>query len=130
MKKQSKQPISKIQRQIWVECRRIANDRYSNKNGQVDCYTCPAKDIQGSNKQLGHLWSKATLSAYLKYDMRVLHWQCFRCNINGGGMGADYYARMLKEEGKEFMEELERDRKNTVKAYDFYVDLLIKYKQQ
>ena len=124
MRQKSKQPISKIQRQIWKECRRIADKLYKN-----DCYTCGAKDLQGSNKQLGHLYSKATLSAYLKYDMRVLRWQCFRCNINGGGMGADYYARMLKEKGKAFMDKLEKDRQVTVKAYDFYVELLEKYKK-
>lgn len=129
MKKTSKQPISKIQRDIWQECRRIANDIYSKADGTVDCYTCGAKDLQGSNKQLGHLWSKATLSAYLKYDMRVLRWQCMRCNCHGGGMGADYYARMLKENGKAFMNKLEQDRQRSVKAYDYYVELLEKYKQ-
>ena len=124
IRQKSKQPISKIQRQIWQECRRIADKLYKN-----DCYTCGSKNLQGSNKQLGHLYSKATLSAYLKYDMRVLRWQCFRCNINGGGCGADYYARMLKEKGKAFMDQLEKDRQITVKAYDFYVDLLEKYKK-
>ena len=74
MKKQSKQPISKIQRDIWNECRRI-KDRPI-----VDCYTCGAKDLQGSNKQLGHMWSKATLSACLKYELDILEWQCSRSN--------------------------------------------------
>lgn len=119
----SRQPIAKIQRDIWQECRRI-----KNKPGGVNCYTCNAKDLQGSNKQLGHMWSKATLSACLKYELDILEWQCTRCNIWGGGMGADFYKRKLKELGKKRMTELEQLRNKTVKAYDFYVELLVKYK--
>lgn len=122
MKKQSKQPISKIQRQIWEECRRLKNRPI------VDCYTCGAKDLQGSNRQLGHMWSKATLSALLKYELDILEWQCTRCNIWGGGMGADFYKRKLKELGKKRITELEHMRNKTIKAYDFYVELLAKYK--
>lgn len=121
MRKQSKQKISVIQRKIWEHCRRIKD------KPKVDCYTCGAKELQGSNKQLGHMWSKATLSAYLKYDLRVLEWQCMRCNIHGGGMGADYYKRKLKEIGEKQMADLEKDRQKTVKAYDFYLELLEKY---
>ena len=123
MRKKSKQPISKIQRQIWEECRRIKH------KDVVDCYTCGARNIQGSNRQLGHMWSKATLSACLKYELDILEFQCYRCNINGGGMGADFYKRKLKELGKKRMLELENKRNETVKAYDFYVDLLSKYKK-
>jgi len=125
MRKQSKQPISKLQRLIWEECRRIKNIGIE----KADCYTCFAKDLQGSNKQLGHMWSKATLSACLKYELDILEWQCSRCNIWGGGMGADFYKRKLKELGKKRMEELEIKRNETVKAYDFYVELLDKLKQ-
>jgi hypothetical protein len=62
--------------------------------------------------------------------MRVLRWQCARCNIWGGGMGADYYTRMLKEKGKVFMDKLEKDRQVSVKAYDFYLQLLEQYKNE
>lgn len=125
MKKKSKIPISKIQRQIWEECRRIKN---IGKSSGVCCYTCGAKDLKGSNKQLGHMWSKATLGANLKYELDILEWQCARCNIWGGGMGADFYKRKLKELGKERIYELEQMRNKSVKAYDFYVELLEKYK--
>jgi len=61
---------------------------------------------------LEHRLYTATLSAYLKYDLRVLEWQCMRCNVHGGGMGADYYKRKLSELGKKEMEKLELDRQN------------------
>jgi Bacteriophage Lambda NinG protein. len=123
MRKKSKQSISLIQRKLWEECRRIAKKIYKN-----DCYTCEAKNLIGSNCQLGHLWAKASLGAFLKYDLRVLRWQCSRCNIWGGGMGADFYLRMWQEKGAEFMEQLKKDRQVTVKAYDHYQQLLEKYK--
>lgn len=122
MKKQSKQPISKIQRQIWKQCRRIKSKPI------VDCYTCNAKNLQGSNRQLGHMWAKASIGALLKYELDILEFQCSRCNIWGGGMGADFYKRKLKELGKKRMNELEKNRQITIKAYDYYLELLEQYK--
>lgn len=122
--KKGKQPISKIQRLLWEECRRIASLWY-----KPDCYTCPAKNLTGSNRQLGHVpWPKSVLSAKLKYDMRVLRFQCMRCNCHMGGMGAEAYKRMLREEGKAYMDKLEKEKHETVKAYDFYTELLQYYK--
>lgn len=128
MRKQSKAKLSVIQRDIWQHCRRIQGEKLANKDGSVDCYTCGAKDLQSSNRQLGHCpWPKATLGAFLKYDLRILKWQCFRCNINLSGLGGVAYPKMEKEFGKEYMEQLERDRQVTVKAIDFYCELLEKY---
>ena len=122
--KKGKQPISKIQRLLWEECRRVADILY-----KPDCYTCPAKNLTGSNKQLGHVpYPKSVLGANLKYDMRVLRWQCMRCNVHMGGMGAEAYKRMLREEGKAYMDKLEEDRQKTVKAYTHYEELLEYYK--
>lgn len=124
LKKVSKKPISKIQRELWIECRRIASLWYKK-----DCYTCQAKKLEGSNCQLGHVpYPKSVLGANLKYSMKVLRWQCFACNIHRGGAGAEAYKRMLREEGKAFMEELELEKQKTVNAYDEYVALLEYYK--
>lgn len=43
-------------------------------------------------------------------------------------MGTEAYKRMLKEEGKAYMDKLEKDRQETIKAYDFYLELLAYYK--
>lgn len=124
LRKKSRDSISKIQRLLWVECKRIVDEQFG-----TDCYTCGAKKLVGANKQLGHVpWPKASLGAYLKYDIRVLRNQCFRCNIHLGGQGAVAYARMIKEEGKAYVAQLERDRQKTVKAYPFYESLLAEYK--
>jgi hypothetical protein len=82
----------------------------------------------GSNQHTGHLWAKASLGAFLKYDLRLLKIQCYNCNINHGGMGADIFLRMWEEQGAEYMEKLKKDRQVSVKAYDHYLKLLEEYK--
>jgi hypothetical protein len=108
--------LKKIQKKIWRECRRIKDKE------EVDCYTCGAKNLQGYNKQLGHMWAKASLGANLKYELDILEWQCATCNIWRGGMGADFYKRKLKELGKRRMSQLEKLRNESVKALDYYKD--------
>lgn len=129
LKRKSKSSQRKLEDEIWQHCRRIVFNRDS-KNGEVDCYTCPAKALQGANRQLGHVpWPKATLGAFLKYDLRLLKYQCYRCNINFSGMGGIAYPKMEQEFGKEFMSTLEKDRLTTVKAMEHYPKLLESYQQ-
>lgn len=124
LNKVSKLPISKIQRLIWEEVKRIINKRY-----QHICYTCGKRDLVGSDKQVGHLIPKSTLGAFLKYDLRLLRLQCTRCNIWGGGMGAMFITNMRKIEGDEYVDAIMQDRFKTVKAYDHYLMLLEQYKK-
>ncbi len=124
LKKVGKQPISKIQKLLWEECKRIIREKY----GPI-CYTCGRLGLSGSNWHTGHLWPKAALGAYLKYDLRVLRPQCYHCNINLGGNGAVFYAKMLQENGPEYMMQLEMEKQISVKAYDHYTKLLEEYKQ-
>lgn len=74
------------------------------------------------------MWPKASLGAYLKYDLRILRPQCYNCNINLGGMGAIFYQKMTDEKGDQYMNQLHKDRQIEVRAYDHYYTLFIKYK--
>lgn len=124
MKKTSKQSISLIQRKIWVHCRRIIRRRYGNS-----CYTCPASNLLGSNWQTGHLFPKASLGAYLKYDLRVLRPQCFKCNIHYGGMGATFIEKMRMIEGDKYVNQIIKDKQVSLKAFDHYQKILLEYEQ-
>lgn len=124
LRKKGKQKISVIQRKIWEHCKRIIRSRYENS-----CYTCGVKNLMGSNWHTGHLWAKASLAASLKYDLRILRPQCYKCNIHHGGAGAIFYARLLKEIGPEAMAKLEADRQVIVKAYDHYEKILSEYEK-
>jgi hypothetical protein len=124
LRTQSKLPISRLQRQIWELCKQITRKKYENT-----CYTCGMKGLSGSNWQTGHMWAKASVGAYLKYDLRILRPQCAICNLFRGGCGADFYRNMLKEIGSKQMAKLEADRKVIVKAYDHYLTVLKNYQE-
>lgn len=123
LKKVSKQSISLLQRKLWEECKRIVREQFGNV-----CYTCGAKGLQGSNWHTGHLYPKASVGAYLKYDLRILRPQCYNCNINLGGNGAVYYEKMVKIEGQDYLDRINKDKQISVKAYDHYQKLLEEYK--
>ena len=93
LKKKSPHTLAKLQRDIWKLLRAKIRLERGNK-----CYTCDQTGLVGSNWHIGHLWAKASLGAYLKYDERVLRPQCYRCNIHFGGNGAEFYKRMLEED--------------------------------
>lgn len=123
LKKTSKQSISKIQRAIWQECKRLIRKKYGNV-----CYTCDKKGLEGSNWHTGHLLAKASIGAFLKYDLRLLRPQCYFCNINLGGNGAIFIEKMRALEGNEYVDKILADRQITIKAYDHYEKLLNLYK--
>ena len=120
LNKRGKSDISKLQKKLWELCKQVIRKKYPNQ-----CYTCGAKGLEGSNWQTGHMWAKASLPAGLKYDLRVLRPQCMRCNIHMGGMGADYYKRMLAEIGEEKMAQLEKERQILTKADRFWYEARI-----
>lgn len=122
LRKESKQPISKIQKKLWELCKQLIRKMYPHV-----CYTCGAKNLAGSNLQTGHMIAKASLGAYLKYDIRLLRPQCMVCNIHRGGMGAMFIENMRKIEGDNYVNEILEDRNKTVKAYDHYVMLIDRY---
>jgi len=123
MAKASKLPISKLQRQIWEECKRIIRAKYGNV-----CYTCGKGDLVGGNWQTGHMFAKASVGAFLKYDLRILRPQCYFCNINCGGRGADFVQKMREIEGNEYVDQIYIDKRKTVSAYDYYCSLLESYR--
>lgn len=122
LSKTSKTSISKLQRQIWEHCKRIIRKRYGNI-----CYTCNKSGLEGSNWHTGHMIPKATLGAYLKYDLRILRPQCYFCNVNCGGRGAEFIENMRRIEGNEYVNQILKDREITVKAYDHYIKILNEY---
>ncbi len=125
LKKESKQKISVIQRKIWDCCRMIIRNKYPDT-----CYTCEATNLslRPANWQTGHMLAKASVGARLKYDLRVLRPQCYLCNIRHGGRGADFVEKMRRIEGNEYVDQIYRDKKIIVNAYDYYMGLLAEYK--
>ena len=126
LNKKGKSETAKLQEKLWNLCKLINRAEQPNV-----CYTCGKGGLAGANWHTGHMWNKAILSANLKYDMRVLRSQCYYCNINLGGRGADFYKNMVKEIGKAKMTKLEKERQMSIKADKlFYLDMIEKYEKR
>lgn len=115
-------PISKVTRLLWNECKRLIRER------DKDCFTCEAKNLQGSNAQCGHFIPSSTCGAYLRFDLRNLALQCMRCNIHGGGQGAIFYENLKRKHGQAFVNQLFADKNKIVNARDHYEQLLELYR--
>ena len=120
MKKKKKNPIVKIQEDIWQECRRIIASRYG-----TTCYTCGKPSLH-----TGHMIPKK-ICHHMKYDLRILRPQCYFCNINLGGNGAIGIYKMIQEKRMQHVDEIFEDLfYNKVEVnLEFYTELLERYKQ-
>lgn len=118
--KPRKKSVSSLQKKLWGLCKEIIRKEHGNT-----CYTCGAGGLEGANWHTGHMWAKASLGAHLKYDLRVLRPQCYRCNINFGGQGAVFYKNMVQEFGQEYMDNLEKEKQILVKADSFFYEAKI-----
>lgn len=132
-KKQKQRSMKAIETELWALCRSICHLRDAKWDNTVDCYTCPQKSIVGQNRQLGHGYAKGALSASLKYDIRILRYQCYNCNINLGGMGAVFWKNLERDLGKKeadaLFKECNLSKGRPVNARNHYLDLIPKYKK-
>lgn len=125
LKRKSRSELARLKSRLWELCKLITRKRYGST-----CYTCGKTGLSGWNQQTGHMWAKASLGTHLKYDLRVLRIQCATCNQFKGGMGADFYAKMLKIEGKEYMDQLENERQILIKANkEWFIEKIKEYKE-
>jgi hypothetical protein len=127
LKRKSKSETRKVQDELWQLCRKITDILYPPINGETHCYTC-GKPISGSNKQLGHFLANSVCGAFLRYDLRNLRWQCYYCNINLGGNSAIFYHKLREEKGQEHIDEIMKDKQKIIKASDYFIELVNKYK--
>ena len=84
----------------------------SVRRRERDCYTCPAKKLEGINAQAGHFLPVAIVGSnnVLSWDSRQIHMQCSRCNGVGQGQQVAYRAHLVRDYGEEVVKELEERR--------------------
>lgn len=125
LKRKSKTPEAKLKERLWELCKQIIRKRYGNT-----CYTCGNTGLEGSNRHTGHFIASSVCGAYLRYDLRNLRIQDYRCNVSLSGNGAIFYRRMVEEEGQDYVDEIFRDKNKIVKAdKHFYQHLIDEYEQ-
>ena len=103
----------RLQKHLWTLTSKYVRLKHSDYNGYCSCVTCgltkPWQEMQA-----GHFIPRAQGNS-TKWDLRNIHPQCYRCNINLGGNGAEYYPYMLKEYGKAIIDELRQASNQSLK---------------
>lgn len=125
-KRKVKSPLKKLKEQLWQLCREITIKRDGS-----DCYTCPSKALEGSNRQLGHFISSSICSTELRYDLNNLRIQCYSCNINKSGNWLAFENRLKQEHGEDFvifLKVLNEKTKGLMYREAFYTDKIAEYK--
>lgn len=131
IKRKSKSDTAKLKDKLWELCKQIVRQKYRNKDGTWNCYTCGKIIDEPAKAQTGHFIPSAACGAFLRYDLRNLRIQDFHCNINLGGNGSAFYKRMVEEVGQEAVDQIFRDKENIVKADKyFYEEKIREYEQE
>ena len=115
--------LKKLKAKLWQLCREIQIKRYGS-----DCYTCPSKSLEGSNRHLGHFISSSICSTELRYSLDNLRIQCYACNIHKSGNWLAY-ERHLIADGIDVQELKDRNEKTKGGMYreDFYIQKIAEY---
>lgn len=130
LKKKKPVSISKLKSKLWDECKRLVRAKYINDLGYWNCFTCDRLIDEPAKAQTGHFLPSSTCGAYLRYDLRNLRIQCYNCNINQGGAGAEYYRRLVEEKGQDYVDQLFKDKHVSIKAdVWWYQEMIEKYKE-
>jgi len=91
--------------------------------------TCGREDHY-KKMQAGHFVSKAQGNG-VYWDIRNIHVQCYRCNINLGSNGPEYYKYMLKTYGEDVINEIMGNAHKTIKiTAPEYEDMIKDYKEK
>ena len=106
--------ITKITKQkVWEVFSMYIRLKYAGKKGNEICYTCGIvknwKDMQA-----GHGFSGRGNS--ILFDERIVRPQCKRCNIFLRGNYDIFHAKLIKEYGKDFLNEINKLKK-TIKKF-------------
>lgn len=121
VKRKRRTPEARLRVQLWELCKEIIRKRYGNI-----CYTCGKEGLSGSSWQTGHFIPRSVCGAYLRYDLRNLRPQCYRCNIDLSGNGAVFYRNLVRDEGQAYVDTLFSDKERVITAnrafYQFLID--------
>jgi len=117
--------LRSLKNKTWELCKAIIKAKYGNI-----CYTCGNGPLSGSGRHTGHFIPRSGSGVLLKYKLENLRPQCYNCNINLGGNGANFYRKLVEIEGQQYVDDLFA-LKNVItkETKDFYYDLIAEYKK-
>lgn len=99
-------PLKWYRDKAWELTSKYVRLREADEDGFNRCVTCgitkPWQELQA-----GHFVPQAQGNA-ARWDLRNIHPQCFRCNINLGGNGAEYGPYIRDRYGAEGLDEIRK----------------------
>jgi hypothetical protein len=105
-RKPKAKPLKWYRDKAWELTSKYVRLREADENGYNRCVTCGAtKPYQ--ELQAGHFVPQAQGNA-ARWDLRNIHPQCYRCNINLGGNGPEYGPYIRARYGDEGYESIRR----------------------
>ena len=107
-----KPSLSAAKKKAWAAMSKWIRTKDS-KDGYATCVTCGWTG-EISSMQAGHFIPKAQGNA-IYFEETNVHVQDYRCNINLGGNGPEYYSFMMQKYGQEEIDRLRALAKTTVK---------------
>lgn len=90
---------------LWNLCKELTRKLYGRT-----CYTC---GNYCESPHTGHFISSSVCSGELRYSLDNLRPQCYRCNIHLSGNWLAYEEKLIKENGKEWVEALKKRNQET-----------------
>lgn len=105
--------LAKLREKLWSLTSRYVRLSKAGSNGYCSCVTCgtvkPWQELHA-----GHFVPQARGNA-VRYDLRNIAPQCYRCNISLGGNPSAYAVYMLDTHGEAVVRELETKAHGSVK---------------
>lgn len=120
--------ITSLRNKLWKLTSLYVRLRGSDFDDNCSCVTC-GHTRHYKEMQAGHFIPKAQGNA-TAWDLRNIHPQCYRCNINLGGNGAEYFPFMLKTYGSEVVDELRQLSNTSRKISRVQYEEMIEHLQQ
>ncbi len=117
---------SGLKRKLWKVFSAYIRLKYADINGNVQCVSCPAV-LPWRSSQAGHYLPKS-LGLAIYFEERNVHPQCPECNLTRQGNQYPYAIYLLKRYGPTVLDELDAQRRRTLKIPEWrYLELIEEY---
>ena len=118
--------LTPLKNKLWKIISEYIRRKYADENEMVSCVTC-GHYAHISKMQAGHFIPQAQGNS-VRWLEDNIHPQCFRCNMNLGGNGAEYYPFMIATYGQARVDEIRALSRKTIKlTVDDYEELIEEY---
>lgn len=124
-----KKNLSSAKKKAWAALSKAVRYAHAYDGDNCKCVTCETVK-HWKEMQAGHFIPKVQGNG-IYFEIENVHPQCYRCNINLGGNGAEYYPYMLKTYGQGMIDILKEKQREIVKFSIFdYQEMEQHYKQE